>query len=504
MPQKNPIDSPHTTLYAFVDSAWNNHYLPLILILLGATFRTRAYLANRSLWYDEASLALDVLRNELFDLLGAGINAPEGFLILTKMATLVGGRHEMILRLAPFWAGLSSLPLIYILGKRLFDADSAKIALLLACVSGTLIYYSTEFKQYSIDVFVALLLYLFFWDTCRSDSRLSTSKCVGMALLGVLAIWISHPACFILAGIGTVLFANALYKNRWQTATLLSCVGATWLVSFGILYFFSLKHLGAQESLIEFWQKSYMPLPPFSLQDLAWFPRVFHKIFAYPTDMFPPIVGMAVFCAGVFAAAHHEKQSLAILLTPIGFTLLASGLHRYPFHGRLLLFLVPVLLLLIARGLTYLWKWQKTHHAAILLSAIIIVFPFFHTLKLLQNGPQREELRPVMRKVSRRTKPGDSIYVYYGARRAFAYYRPRCFSGEQSVTIGNSHRSKPEQYQAELDPLSSTGRVWILMSHVHGAEYRLFRRYINDRANILESVEAPGARAILCDFPTHK
>ena len=41
---------------------------------------------------------------------------------------------------------------------------------------------------------------------------------------------------------------------------------------------------------------------------------------------------------------------LVSLTAPIVLAMIASALHRFPFHGRLLLFLVPSFLLLLAEG----------------------------------------------------------------------------------------------------------------------------------------------------------
>jgi hypothetical protein len=51
-----------------------------------------------------------------------------------------------------------------------------------------------------------------------------------------------------------------------------------------------------------------------------------------------------------------------ILIFPFFFTLLASGLHLYPFGDRLLLFIVPLVLIVITEGwadrlLTIKYRW---------------------------------------------------------------------------------------------------------------------------------------------------
>ena len=59
-----------------------------------------------------------------------------------------------------------------------------------------LIYYSSEIKQYSSDVAIALglLLYVFISDKCCARSY------VTFAFLGCLAVWFSFPVVFVVAG----------------------------------------------------------------------------------------------------------------------------------------------------------------------------------------------------------------------------------------------------------------------------------------------------------------
>jgi hypothetical protein len=63
----------------------NSDYLWWGIILLGAVLRLRQYLLNRSLWADEASLAVNLVNRsfgELTELLDYHQAAPVGFLFI--------------------------------------------------------------------------------------------------------------------------------------------------------------------------------------------------------------------------------------------------------------------------------------------------------------------------------------------------------------------------------------------------------------------------------------
>ncbi len=146
------------------------------LVLAGFVLRLRQYLANRSLWLDEAMLANNILSRSFAGLtqqLSNDQGAPIGFLFLQKTITLLLGDSEYALRLLPFLAGCLSLCLMFLLVRKVASPFAGSLALALFAVSPALIYYSSEVKQYSSDVAIALALVLLFlkYERTRDQSR---------------------------------------------------------------------------------------------------------------------------------------------------------------------------------------------------------------------------------------------------------------------------------------------------------------------------------------------
>ena len=137
--------------------------LPYLIIAFGIAMRLIQYLANRSLWADEAVLALNIVNRsylELLQPLDYDQGAPIGFLMVEKLAVQILGNNEYALRLFPFVCGIGSLFLFYELGKKLIPKSAVIISLALFASLQYLVYYSAELKQYSSDVAIALFLYL--------------------------------------------------------------------------------------------------------------------------------------------------------------------------------------------------------------------------------------------------------------------------------------------------------------------------------------------------------
>src|ERR1051325_2431697 len=104
------------------------------LLLLGALLRMRQYLTGRSLWVDEAMLALNIVNQNfagLFKPLDYDQGAPIGFLLVEKIFNSIFGKNEFTLRLFPLLVGLISLWLFYLLLKRITNIAGLLTALAL-------------------------------------------------------------------------------------------------------------------------------------------------------------------------------------------------------------------------------------------------------------------------------------------------------------------------------------------------------------------------------------
>ena len=184
------------------------------LIIMGGSLRLAQYLANRSLWLDEARLALNIVHRSLLGLalpLDDGQGAPIGFLMIEKLAVLSLGTNEYALRLLPLLSSIVSLVLFCQLAKASISERGALIALSLFAIVDPLLYYASEAKQYSSDVLFAVasvLLYL----TIQKREPPSVTLLVSYGLFGGAALWFSHPVLFILGATGICMIW--LYRKK--------------------------------------------------------------------------------------------------------------------------------------------------------------------------------------------------------------------------------------------------------------------------------------------------
>jgi hypothetical protein len=479
----------------------------MVLIGAGVVLRLAQYLANRSLWLDEAYLALNIVNRSFVDLLQPldyNQGAPIGFLMVEKAAILALGNNEYALRLFPLLAGISSMFLFTMLASQYLRAKAVPIALGLFAVLTPLIWYSSEVKQYSCDVAIATLLYLVTLETMRND--LSAARAVLIGFIGGTSIWFSHPALFLLAGTGTTLLSRFLARKEWKKVGFLLVSFSIWGASFATLYFVSLRHLVINQGLLTYWDVGFAPFPPRSLREIKWYIDAFFNIFNDPTGIYFSGIAAFAFLVG-FMTIYSEKYENAFLLSsPIVFALAASILHKYPFNGRLMLFAVPAVLFFIAAGTERIIEklHQLSATVGYIFLGLLLLHPFCFAGYHLVHPQEREEIKPVMSYVMANRRPGDILYLYSASVPAFRYYSERYGFRESDCIVGKKARDNWKIYDNDLDKLRGHNRVWVLFSHVRKGsgvdEEKYFLKHLSSIGKRLDAMKKNGAAVYLYDL----
>nr|CAA9221785.1 hypothetical protein AVDCRST_MAG63-537 [uncultured Armatimonadetes bacterium] len=442
----------------------------LAIMLIGFALRLAGFLSNRSLWLDEAYLALNLMQRdfgELLQPLSYRQAAPVGFLLAADAATLLLGSGEQALRFVPLLAGLASLPLFWLLARRCLPAPEALGALGLFAGLPPLVYYASELKQYSLDVAVALAILLSGQSVLQGD-RFRARRYVILALVGAAAVWFSHPAVFVLGGVGAALFLCAK-DVRGRRALLI--VGALWAACFLANYLLFLRGIRDQGELHSSWQGRFLrwPVSPGAIrQDLELLLQPFTVVLGFAE------YGLAAlaYAAGLAALFRRDRRLFWLLAAPFFPAFLASLLRLFPFASRPILYTAPLFLLPIAAGLGRLWR--SPGFGGRFVSGVFLFLllhgPAVATVKDFLRPKGREEMRGVLAYVSPRLRPGDTVWVNDRGRIAFRYYvRYRGFGEFTALDpvfgrgIEGTGR-KIDRVRQEMHSLAGRRRVWLIFS----------------------------------------
>jgi hypothetical protein len=215
-----------------------------------------------------------------------------------------------------------------------------------------------------------------------------------------------------------------------------------------------------------FWKHAFPPLPPLSRGELLWLPNAvlenlgkqgLHQVWRW--------LFLLLILAGFAALWRRKREDALMLLAPVGVALAAAAARQYPFAERTSLFLAPTFLLAAGAGAGALSRQLSRYHVPVGLSLSLLALP--PLAGFVRNPPvyRREETRPLLARLVAHRRPGDALYVYYGARRAFLFYAPQAGFEPTETTLGGCHRGDPRSYLRELDVFRGRPRVWVLFAH---------------------------------------
>jgi hypothetical protein len=486
--------------FARSDAFLRSDFLHWALVGLGALLRFRQYLFNRSLWHDETLLSLNVIERSfsgLLERLSSNQHAPIGFLFLQRLSVLLFGSGEYALRLVPLLAGIASLFLFLAVARRTLPPEARPVALALFALCGPLVYYSSEAKQYSSDVAVALLILVATLEARKQS--LTLARATTFAVLGAAAVWLSHPAALVLAGSGLVLGLPALRsRDRQRLATLL-VIGAAWAASFAVSYFLVLRQSLADPGILNWWKGDFVPSPLLSFAAGKWLALRFVTFFRSPVGLPFDGIGILAFIIGC-AALRGAPGVLWIVLSPVVAAVVASALRVYPLGARLDLFLVPSVILVIARGAD--WISEKTRQELPLLGPLflaLLVLPSAGLAAHILVKPEtRDEVRPILAYVREHWKEGDLIYGYRSSA-AFRYYLPRFGFDDQEYHGGVDVSADWRADERDLEGLRGRERVWIVFPRPPKQDPNIdfYLHTLDAMGTRLDSYERPGAASFL-------
>jgi len=480
-----------------------------MVVFIGIMLRLVRYLYNPSFYFDEANSAVDIIERSTPDLIhhispDSISTYPSSFLFLTKVAIQLLGNTEYAFRLLPLLSGILSLFLFYYVAKKYIRSEVVSAALLLFAILDFPVYYSSILKPYSGDLFFSLLAIA---ALARYQSRdFSFFQTLMFAVTGAIIIWFSNPSVFVLAGLGTSMIIFGFIRKDWSRTGRAIAVSLVWAISFIIYYSVFLKN-AAMNSAVDVdsvlkAEYAFFPFPPRSMSDLKWLVDTFFDTFNF-ADSFDfrqgltlTGIGALLFISGCIRMYSIDKEKFITVISPVFFALAAAALHKYPFRGRLILFLTPFFLLVISEGVYFFYEKTKEQSKAIIVIIVIFLFTYpvswaaYHVKKPIA----REDIKPVLRYIKDNWQDGDVLYVHFYAQYAFDYYskyHPKSypFSENEYIigiaprnwyrewrkmdvskyydtgkTVTQSSSDILNEYVKDIDKLTGRKRVWLLFT----------------------------------------
>jgi hypothetical protein len=248
-------------------------------------------------------------------------------------------------------------------------------------------------------------------------------------------------------------------------------MGTSWLANLALINHLSLQNLRQDTFLQDYWQENFAPFPPWS--DWGWFRTMLSGLVQNQLGIqsWTGIALILIVLGWLFL--YRKNEIFAVIISAIYiFSLAVASMEIYPLGGRLSLYLVPVMTLLLAQSSTSIEDFMRNRFPqggwfAVLISIFLLYAPFTESINRFLYPKYFEHIRPSMATLSQAWEPGDAMFISNGAEPAFLFYAERYGLGEVPYRTGMvSDYSEPAKIQSYLQALDGNPRVWILVTHV--------------------------------------
>lgn len=409
-----------------------------VLVPLGAVLRIYD-LGTESLWIDEVfttTMATERTLRELLFVVPTFEPHPPLYNVFVWAWVRLAGESAVAVRAPSVVFGVAAIPLVYVLGRDLFDRWTATAATLLFTVSPLQIWYAQEARMYALLVAATLVSFLAYRRLPDATDRRSTAVYVVAALvLGYTHVY----GLFVLLAQGT----DAV-RRRYRGDGGLSWRRITTLYGGLLLGLSPWTGLLVARTLVPEWfppdAAAWLRAPTgLELADALRLLSVGatrdtrpYDALAAPSDVFVFVVGLCLFLVvafytlGAFDSQGRSVRLLTVwLLATVGVPLVISATVRPIFQLRYLTVASPAVLLLAARG--------SRAVSVVPVRYVLVGLLLFGTLAPLPGyyaEPTRDQWDVAAADVSDRVDADDVVLVvpgwtWDGPSDAFAYYFDR-------------------------------------------------------------------------------
>jgi uncharacterized membrane protein len=416
------------------------------LIVAGLALRLAV---TRGIWLDEAitihqaHLSLHDLFRNLYD----GDRQPPLYHLTLWLTVRAFGDGEFAVRLPSLIAGTLVIPVLYELGRELYDRRTGLFAAAFAAASPLLVWYSQEVRMYTFATLFGLLALL---TQLRVIRKPSMGNWAGYILATAALLW-SHYFGLLLIGVQQLIFVGLIvYRKRRGEPIRPLALGFAY--SFAVLvmqlvplvvfarhqYQFTSGAAGSPSG-------TYDPLSFYAvLSNMAW------GLWGYQPDGITQLLAamwpLFLLVSLVLLGRGGSRQTLILAtaaIVPVVLLIIVSAFDSSLFEIRNFLIVVPLLLLLAARLIT---GWIRSPKARLLVAGGVLVTLLIGLADQQTNksNPRLFDFRGAIQDIKANGGPNSVVLFEPAAMRyVLEYYAPELRSQALSRTVSARAEGSP-------------------------------------------------------------
>ena len=438
---------------------------------------------NDSLWTDEftsykkAILPFSSMMKELRN----DFQSPL-FEIFLHFLIPITGDSEPLLRILPLLFGILCIPMIFLLGKLLYNSSTGLFAAGIMAFSFQPIYYSQELRPYSLLIFLSLCV---MYTALNVSKDLGSKKWATLYLLAIVLCSYTHYFGFYFV-LWIILLTSLVTKKKvFHLLNLISL----------ILYLPWLSSLTLSLNSPPDW---LMNTPRSFIENLE-----FYSDFSFGSSSLLTTFLLTLFLLFIFQSIRKKKgfNSKDYFLIFLWFVpyLITDLICQYYYNSnyahRYFSFALPMAYLLMSRCFHLLFENKNLRMASYLVLILLLTYDLREQRYFTQQ--KNDEIREIVSVPFSENVSSFDVFVFFEPPEFFAHYGSK-FTSSLPETFHANHISELElvNYLIEAPPY-----IWALVGSNYYPKAKL--ELIEQFYQIKQEKGFPNSRAILFEKRSH-
>lgn len=445
--------------------------MALLIGFVGFLLRFLMLRSEKSLWGDEW-YSIELAQKSIWEVFASvteDVHPPFFYAALHFLVKWLGP-HEWVFRLIPFCAGIGTVFLVYLLGRKITGNNkSGLLAAFLVAISPYWLHLSNEIRSYSLLGFISCLGTFLFLQLAEGRKTRWAKLFYVSTAVGV--VYLEHYGLFWLFGI--IVYTAYLAMKRRADRTLLllqAIVVILCLPSLGVTIYQSLY---TEPVFLTSRISSYYSLAPMLKKITAVFwhfacgpnfsmissDRVLQYISQSATFWTSFVLTAVLFalCLESLLGFARKRMDVLILFVFLLFFPIFCLLILYPIrlHSRYLTFAAPYFFILLGHA----FASERERILRFILFSILVgsyLYTDYHFIKMKTDPVHREDYPAMLRYTFEQAKPEDAICGWLLGPEVVPYYEQR-FGLRPTAPYVN----RCEQL-AEVPFLSRFNKIWLM------------------------------------------
>ncbi|MCK5841480.1 MAG: glycosyltransferase family 39 protein [Candidatus Sabulitectum sp.] len=398
---------------------FQQRYLFLFLIvILGSILRFHS-IGRESLWNDELASCYRSSFATVGDVISKGVAPdihPPGYQILMFFVQRTAGNSSTALRLPSALAGILTIPLIFLLGRRLLNWSTGLAASLFLAVSPVHIWLSQEARPYTIMMLltsVSVYLLAGFIGRMKAGRTMGGAGVAAFITVGILLEYIHYFGLLILVieSVILVLYSISLQRNRLKASGV--CV-----VPF--LVFLPWVPYALAQSV----SGSYITVPSLRTVALLFFEYLGWSKFMMAAFGTLILSGLFTYFAKKTNGERFTSSGITVpflwVILPLAVSVLISVAFTPVFTLRNMMVALPAVFLLMAAAIHTIFSRAWLRYSVIVFLCCYMLFSLFMVRKHYTE-PHRHQFREAVAFAVGNSSRGHETMIVASAWNAFYF-----------------------------------------------------------------------------------